>query len=249
MLIQNGLSHLLTHVMNHQDIILAKATRILSEWTVQLQHELFLAQNIDLQQTTCNNGLVFPGGLQSYKEKMYWGDHVSSIVRLLCASFDNHYLLVELLGILLNLTVLDIPCTSWRDIAADRMLNNFIERLLLPGVSNADILLNSIMLIRAVCTDEDTASMFISCSILGSICRIWRENSHETDLALQIVLLISQLLRFNRTAELTLGAAGKTLSLAFIQKRCLKHGFSKRFFYACSIDHHIRNYRRSSYYF
>jgi hypothetical protein len=89
------------------------------------------------------------------------------------------------------------------------MLKNFIERLLVPGVTSPDVLLNLIMLIRMVCTDEDTTLVFISSSSLVNFTIIMKELRHETDLVMQTILLISQLLRFNRMAEVTLGTEGK----------------------------------------
>jgi hypothetical protein len=203
---QNGLSFFLAHVINHQDNTLAKATKNLSEWTMQIQHELY---NNPLQ-LSCDHTWAFPNGLQSYKEKNFWAAHVTSMVRLLCANFDNYTLVVELLGTLHNLSYLDLPSASfWRDISSTCMLKNFIERLLVPGVTSPDVLLNLIMLIRMVCTDEDTTLVFISSSSLVNFTIIMKELRHETDLVMQTILLISQLLRFNRMAEVTLGTEGK----------------------------------------
>jgi len=98
-LLQNGLSYLLAHVINHQDNTLAKATKNLSEWTMQIQHELF---NNALQ-FSYGHTWAFPNGLQTYKEKKFWAAHVTSMVRLLCANFGNYNLVVELLGALHNL--------------------------------------------------------------------------------------------------------------------------------------------------
>lgn len=66
-LLQNGLSYLLAHVINHQDNTLAKATKNLSEWTMQIQHKLF---NNSLQ-FSYGHTWAFPNGLQTYKEKKF----------------------------------------------------------------------------------------------------------------------------------------------------------------------------------
>jgi hypothetical protein len=209
-LLQNGVSHLLARVVNCQDNTLAKAAKNLSEWTIQIQHELFDAENL-----RCKHRVAFPNGLHSYKEKQFWVTHVTSIVRLLCSSFDNQNLVLELLGALHNLSDLDLPYAAfWRDTTTASMLKKFLERLLLPGVSPPDIQLNSVLLFRTLCSDEDTALVYVSRSILGSFSRIMKEHRNETDLAMQITFLISQLLCFNRMAEVTLGLEGKTISLS-----------------------------------
>jgi len=66
-LLQNGLSYLLAHVINQQDNTLAKATKNLSEWTMQIQHELFN----NVLQFSYGHTWAFPNGLQTYKEKKF----------------------------------------------------------------------------------------------------------------------------------------------------------------------------------
>jgi len=205
----NGLTHMLNHVRNHKDQILAKSIRNLSEWTIVLQKELFdIGNDITLPNSTGSFNLFFPEGLESYKKLRFWCDHVKDIVKL-CTNCENQDLIVELLGILHNLSVLDLPsASSWHDVITSCMFHSFIEKLLLPGTSPPDILLEAIIFIRVVSSDERASMLFVSNKILEHIHRIWRDLTQDNELQFQIVLLLSQLMLHGNTGASILKTPG-----------------------------------------
>ena len=184
--------------------------RNLSEWTYRFQCEVVAGGSAVAWETNCCRVPYqdLTERLQSYKDNRFWESHIENIVQL-CLNCENQGLLVELLGILRNLSVFDLPDTcSWHDIASSFSLHNFVGKLLLPGMAACDVLLETMMFIRRICTDEDTATSLINGNIVKNVCRIWGEHETDPELVLHIILLVSQLLRFHPTAELTLGTPG-----------------------------------------
>ena len=208
-----GLTHLLNHVRNHKDQILAKSIRNLSEWTIALQTELFdIGNDITLPNSIGSFNLFFPEGLESYKKLRFWCDHVKDIVKF-CSNCEKQDLIVELLGTLHNLSVFDLPsASSWHDVIMFSMFHSFIEKLLLPGTSPPDILLEAIIFIRVVCSDERASMLLVSNRILEQIHMIWRDQTQDTELQLQIVLLFSQLVQHCSAGASILTTPGKVMS-------------------------------------
>jgi len=76
---------------------------------------------------------------------------------------DSHDLLVELLGTIGNMTENDLPKgRKWSSLIKDYNLCAFLGKLLVPGMSQNDIVLEVIIIIGQMCTDEKSSILIAS---------------------------------------------------------------------------------------
>ncbi len=163
-----GLNHLMDRMVTTKDPLLMKIIRNISQWTFE-----------------CQNGLENPD--LTYKSRGIWSPHIKNLCKLAVES-ENHEILVEILGTLANLTVLDLPVNQgWARILQDFHLLSYISKLLVPGMAQNDVLLEVVMLISAAAVDPAAAKMIATSNILTMLYGLWSDKGTDPELLLQLV--------------------------------------------------------------
>jgi len=180
-----GLHHLMERVLHTKDPLLMKMIRNLSLWTFNLQEE---AQDPK----------------KEYRHRGLWANHVRPIVKL-ARETENQDLLVEALGTLVNFTALDLPKGfTWATIMEDFHLVNFIPKQLVPGMTQNDVVLEIVILVGVLCSDDKAADMLATSNTIQSLNQVWRESGEDAEITLQLLYTFHQLLQYEATQEVIL---------------------------------------------
>jgi hypothetical protein len=163
-----GLNHLMDRMMTTKDSLLMKIIRNISLWSFNSQQSL---ENADLQ----------------YKYRGLWSPHIKNLCRL-AVDADNHDLLVEVLGTLANLTILDLPMNQgWSKLLGDYNIMSLITKLLVPGMAQNDVLLEVVMIIAAAASDTHSSRMLVSNNIIGLLHQVWKDKASDVEILLQLL--------------------------------------------------------------
>jgi hypothetical protein len=174
-MVQNhGLNYLMDRMENSRDPLLMKIIRNISQWSFEMQQEL---DNPEMQ----------------YRFRGLWSAHVKTLC-VMAVEAPNHDLLIEILGTLANLTSLDLP-GGWMKVLKDYQIFALLSRLLVPGMSQPDILLEVIMLFSASAVEPKTCDMIVSGNVLSQLNQLWKEKGpDDVEILLQLMHLFYRLI-------------------------------------------------------
>eukprot|EP00743_Colponemidia_sp_Colp-15_P004208 GILK01004540.1.p1 GENE.GILK01004540.1~~GILK01004540.1.p1 ORF type:complete len:755 (+),score=181.94 GILK01004540.1:116-2380(+) len=127
-------------------------------------------------------------------------DFVGDFVHI-AKSTDDPDLLVEVLGILGNLT---LPELSWADVVSEFNLIEFLHKHLVVGFSEDDIVLECVILIGTLASDERCASLIASSRLIRLLYDLLTEKQEDDEIVLQIVYVFYRLLLLDETKEVVL---------------------------------------------
>eukprot|EP00605_Chrysophyceae_sp_TOSAG23-4_P001178 GSChrysophyteH1.ASY1.ANO1.1286.1 assembled CDS len=170
MVSNRGLNHLMDRLDNdyqERDQGLLKIIRNISYWTFVMQ------------QSTLK--------IEDYKYRGIWAPHFRLLLELLTDT-DDHDTLVELLGILANMTTLDVPAnSSWSKLCREYNLLSLFSKMLIPGMAQNDLILEIVMLIAAIANDNNACDMIASSNLIGLLYQTWKEKSEDIEIKLQLI--------------------------------------------------------------
>ena len=172
MIANKGLNLLVDRLQSadQKDQLLVKIIRNVSLWTFNVQQEL---ENPEV----------------NYKYRGLWSPHLKTFLEL-AMNADTHDLLVEILGLLANMTRLDLPANlTWTKILKEHNLLHLISKLLVPGMCQNDLLLEVVLLVSAAANDIQVCELLATSNIIGLLYQLWQEKSQqETELTLQLIV-------------------------------------------------------------
>jgi hypothetical protein len=100
--------------------------------------------------------------IPSYQQKRLWGEHIKPLIKM-ALDCDSHDLLIELLGTIGNMTEMDLPKgKKWSTLIKDYNLCSFLGKLLVPGMSQNDVVLEVVILLGQMCIDEKSSVLIAS---------------------------------------------------------------------------------------
>lgn len=126
---------------------------------------------------------------------------------LLCLLIaDSEHLLhtqhVQVFGCLANLTVYDLPANSnWSRLVKEYNLIAMFSQMLVPGMSQNDMLLEIIMLISTIASDAQACNMIASSALIGLLYQLWEEKHEDAELMLQILHCFHKLFLHEKSRE------------------------------------------------
>ncbi|RHY22931.1 hypothetical protein DYB25_012899, partial [Aphanomyces astaci] len=183
MMAQNkGLDALVQRVLRTRDVLLMKCIRNISHWSFSLQEDL--------------------ASEKMYKHKGLWAAYVVPLLEL-AQSSDNHDLVVEILGTLGNLTPQDLPPkSSWDKILAQYYtVIPFLNKLLVPGFSQDDMVLQVIMFVSALMLEPKCAPLITSSRVVRSFHTIFQDKQSDHEITLQLLFCFYRMLRHPETLD------------------------------------------------
>lgn len=122
-----------------------------------------------------------------YKYRGLWSPHIKVFMEILQEE-NNHDILVEVFGCLANMTIYDLPATSnWSKLLREFNLLSMFNKMLVPGMTQNDLLLEIIMLIATIASDLNACNLIASSSLIGSLYQIWEEKSDDGEIVLQLL--------------------------------------------------------------
>ena len=170
MIANRGLNHLMDRLDNdyqERDQGLLKIIRNISYWTFRQQQET--------------------EKIEDYKFRGIWSPHIKLLLELLTDT-DNHDTLVELLGILANMSSFDVPAnSSWSKLCGEYNLISLFNKMLIPGMAQNDLILEIVMLISAIANDTNSCDMIASSNLIGLLYQTWKEKSEDIEIKLQLI--------------------------------------------------------------
>ncbi|GLE10646.1 hypothetical protein PINS_up022863 [Pythium insidiosum] len=140
-----------------------KVIRNISQWTYTLQEDLVSDK--------------------MYKYRGMWAPFVVPLLELLLGT-ENHDFAIEVLGTLANLTPSDLPAkASWDRLVADHNLVPFLQKLLVPGFSQDDMLLEVVLFVSALALEPKCAALLASSRLLRALpLACFRRSQHDNEL-------------------------------------------------------------------
>jgi hypothetical protein len=176
-----GLEALTTRVFRTRDTLLMKVVRNLSLWTYTLQEDLVSDK--------------------LYKHRGMWAPFVIPMLELLLST-DNHDFAIEVMGTLANLTPNDLPIkASWDKLVADHNLVPFLSKLLVPGFSQDDMVLEVVLFVGALALEPKCAPLLATSRLLRTFHALFQEKQHDNELTLQLLYAFYRLLRHRETFD------------------------------------------------
>lgn len=176
-----GLEALVTRVLRTRDPLLMKVIRNISLWSYTLQEDLVSDK--------------------MYKYRGMWAPFIVSFIEL-CLNTDNHDFSIEVLGTLANLTPSDLPTkASWDRLVADHSLIPFLNKLLVPGFSQDDMVLEVVLFVSALALEPKCAPLLSASRLIRTFHSLFQEKQHDNELTLQLLYAFYRLLRHRETFE------------------------------------------------
>lgn len=184
---QRGLQHLMERVRDCKDANLMKTVRNISQWTYHLQTDPSI-----------------PGGINEYRHKYanLWGPLVDTLLELV-EECESHDLLVEVIGTLGNLTEHDLPKNvGWAEVVSEYRLGSLLSKLLVPGMVQADVVLEVIVLIGTLSHDADAAVLLGAANIIQTLEGVWKDKCDDAEIRLQMLVTLWRLLMVKDTRDI-----------------------------------------------
>ncbi len=213
--------------------VLIKVVRNLSAWSRSLQYRI--AQALEDEELTCLGGHVEDPARyidvtqhrSLYWEQNFWSSHVSFLwsFTFQCEIED---IAVELVGILNNMTVDDLPAgNQWHNLMEEYNSNmmQFLKRILDPNDGNESSCCDDLKLEVIVWLSELSADKECSCwlvNILDYVNRIFTQSFKDYEMSIEILYFYEQLLLHEETRFQVIGGDGVIDAIL----RCLEEGGS-----------------------
>lgn len=176
MVSNRGLNHLMDRLDNdyhERDQGMLKIVRNLSYWT-------FRQQEVATETEDSDNPL-------EYRYRGLWSPHFKLLLQLLVDT-ENHDTLIELVGIISNMTAEDVPAnTTWSRLVKEFNLISLFSKLLIPGMAQNDLLLEIVMLISAIARDGTCCDLIASSNLIGLLYQTWKERGEDVEIKLQLI--------------------------------------------------------------
>jgi len=122
-------------------------------------------------------------------------------VRMAPSCVDNPDLLVEILGTLANVTLPGIP---WDELCEAGLID-LLTRLLVPGFSEDDIVLECVMLIGNIAMHPEAATYVAGSRLPGLMQQILLEKRDDEEIVVQLLYTFRCLMLFDEVREVVLG--------------------------------------------
>lgn len=182
MVSNHGLNHLMDRLEATKDPLLLKIIRNLTLWTFNQQQE---ADQPELQ----------------YKWRGLWSPHLKILFEMSQDS-QNHDILVEVYGCLANMTNYDLPANSnWHKIVREYNFLNQFSKMLVPGMSQNDVLLEIVMLISTMSSDPRVCELIASSNLISLLYQLWRDKGDDVELKLQLIHCFYRLFQNDASRE------------------------------------------------
>jgi len=134
--------------------------------------------------------------IPGYAQKRLWSSDIQNIIKM-ALDCDSHDLLVELLGILGNITNSDMPKgKNWGTMMTDYNLCNFVSKLLVPGMSQNDVVLETVILIGQFVHDEEGQMLIASSSLIRALHELWQDKGDDSEILLQLLAVFHKMLHW-----------------------------------------------------
>ncbi|KAG5175345.1 kinesin-associated protein [Tribonema minus] len=181
---QRGLQHLMDRVVETRDPNLMKVVRNISQWTYGLHASLANPE-------------------REYRHRTLWSPSLEPLLELLTAAeTESHDLLLEAMGTLSNLTHLDLPKgVGWAQVVSNYSLDSVLAKLLVPGMAQADVILEAVILLGALAHDAAAAALLGASTVLRCLPALWRDARGDAELRLQLLFAQWRLLMVKETRE------------------------------------------------
>ena len=126
-----------------------------------------------------------------YQYRGLWSPHIKALVQMLAAC-DNHDVLVEILGTLGNLTNADLPTSQpWSRFIKDFNLIPLLSKLLIPGMSQNDVILEVVIFASTMLGDKDACELVVATNLVQLLLSMWKEKGkHDIEILLQLIYCI-----------------------------------------------------------
>eukprot|EP01035_Chromulina_nebulosa_P019979 gene19979-25948_t len=171
-----------TEHQNNKDVLLLKIIRNITLWSYNIQKEL------DSPET-------------QYRYRGLWSPHIKILLKL-CNENENHDILVEVFGCLANLTIHDLPTNApWMKIIKEYNLLSIISKLLVPGMAQNDLVLEIILVIGSMASDEKACDQIASSTVINLLYQVWKERSDDIEIKLQLIHTFYKLILFEKPRE------------------------------------------------
>uniref|UniRef100_K3X421 Kinesin-associated protein 3 n=1 Tax=Globisporangium ultimum (strain ATCC 200006 / CBS 805.95 / DAOM BR144) TaxID=431595 RepID=K3X421_GLOUD len=176
-----GLEALVTRVLRTRDPLLMKVIRNVSLWSYNLQEDL--------------------ASEKMYKYRGMWAPFIVSFIEL-CLNTDNHDFSIEVLGTLANMTPGDLPAKApWDRLVTDHSLIPFLNKLLVPGFSQDDMILEVVLFVSALALEPKCAPLLSASRLIRTFHSLFQEKQHDNELTLQLLYAFYRMLRHPETFD------------------------------------------------
>ena len=91
--------------------------------------------------------------------------------------------------------------TKWSNLIKEYNLTSLIGKLLVPGMSQNDVILECVILAGQMCVDEKSSTMIASSSLIRALHELWQDKGDDSEIVLQLLTAFHKMLHFSETRE------------------------------------------------
>lgn len=143
-----------------------------------------------LRHVTSHRDILEPTDDSLFNDPVQLSKFLQEMVRMALCCVDNPDLLVEVLGVLSNMTLPDVP---WGELCESGLLD-LLTRLLVPSLSEDDIVLECVMLISNLALNEEAAKHFIGSRLPCMMQDLLVEKREDEEIVVQLLFAFQCLL-------------------------------------------------------
>jgi len=228
------ISKFLDRVEKHDDLLLAKVLRNISTWTKEIQnriHEVIERDgDVDLliewtrspSQFVQRIGNVDSTNLTAsrfaskYRSAKLWNGHVTRLMSL-CRASKKDDILIEMIGIMANLTLDDIPVgSSWAMYLTENRILPFAVQLTAHNTAHNDFKLEALIFSRQICADDESARLIASSRTIPAVYGMRAMCDIDVEFSLQLLFTFQVYITFQSTRDVLLAETGKEVSCFYI---------------------------------
>jgi len=143
-----------------------------------------------LRHVTSHKDILEPTDDSLFNDPVQLSKFLHEMVRMALCCVDNPDLLVEVLGILSNMTMPEVP---WGELCEAGLLD-LLTRLLVPSLSEDDIVLECVMLISNLALNREAANHFIGSRLPSMMQDLLTEKRDDEEIVVQLLFAFQCLL-------------------------------------------------------
>lgn len=172
----------------NMNVLMLKLLRRLSGYTLALQHRLLQGEVTEEDCSEQIKGL--PKTIDGYKVLKLWPRYSEYLIQRLLEKESEEGELLEILGVLQNLTENDLPDnTRWIDVAARLTEKNVIETIF---KSEPDVILEMIILLRRICIEKDLTWKLMTKNVIENMIDSCTAHISDSAFTSEVLALLDQ---------------------------------------------------------
>jgi len=139
-----------------------------------------------------------------YFQLNLWSPYIKALISW-CSEVESHDILWDFIGIISNFTPLDFPSDyHWMKACNDFGILSLLLKLLVPGLSQPDVVMSSLLLLHTLLSECEMMFMVLDTPLLHTLLDVWSDTvsaCHDLDVVIILCSILSKLLSHSSSRQ------------------------------------------------